>query len=138
MQRAVGPAITKANGPGAGDKTPPGGSSALLARTYPGQVSDETPRAGDLLVRIGAIMFLVGAAATLATMTPLFIGAHPLPSAFYWLCMLMGLGFLVAAGGVVRSAAAQRRQARAASAASGVPSPSASSAPSAPSAPSAT
>ncbi|MFI6768663.1 hypothetical protein [Streptomyces sp. NPDC050355] len=91
-------------------------------------MSDETPQAGDLLVRIGAIMFLVGAAATLATVTPLFIGTHPLPSAFYWVCMLMGLGFLIAATGVVRSAAAQRRQAEAASEGS---------APSAPSSPSA-
>ncbi|MEU5211972.1 hypothetical protein [Streptomyces sp. NPDC020742] len=91
-------------------------------------MSDETPRDGDLLVRIGAIMFLVGAVATLATVTPLFIGAHPLPSVFYWLCMLMGLGFLFAAGGVVRSARAQRRQAGAAAGASGA-SPSAPSAP---------
>lgn len=114
MQRAAGPATTKANAPKAGDKTPPGGYSVLLARTYPGQVSDETPQAGDLLVRIGAIMFLVGAVATLATVAPLFLGSHPLPSVFYWLCMLMGLGFLIAAAGVVRSAIAQRRQAEAA------------------------
>lgn len=85
----------------------------LLAPTYPGQVSDETPQAGDLLVRIGAIMFLVGAAATLATVAPLFLGTEPLPSVFYWLCMLMGLGFLVAATGVIRSARAGRRQAAA-------------------------
>ncbi|MEV0372269.1 hypothetical protein AB0I10_20960 [Streptomyces sp. NPDC050636] len=78
-------------------------------------MSDETPQAGDLLVRIGAIMFLVGAVATLATVTPLFIGSEPLPPVFYWMCMLMGAGFLVAAAGVIRSAVAQRRQAEAAS-----------------------
>ncbi|UNO40417.1 hypothetical protein [Streptomyces sp. MST-110588] len=77
-------------------------------------MSDETPRAGDLLVRIGAVVFLIGALATMATMTPLFIGAEPLPPVFYWVCMLMGVGFLLAAGGVVRSVAAQRRQARSA------------------------
>ncbi len=87
----------------------------LLARTYPGQVSDETPLAGDLLVRIGAIMFLVGAAATLATVAPLFLGTDPLPSVFYGVCMLMGAGFLVAAAGVIRSVLAQRRQMAAAS-----------------------
>ncbi|KAA6214550.1 MULTISPECIES: hypothetical protein [Streptomyces] len=75
-------------------------------------MSDETPQAGDLLVRIGAIVFLIGAVATLATVTPLFIGADPLPSVFYWVCMLMGVGFVVAAAGVLRSVAAQRRQAR--------------------------
>ncbi|UQA93597.1 hypothetical protein [Streptomyces halobius] len=79
-------------------------------------MSDETPRAGDLLVRIGAIMFLVGAVATLATMTPLFLGSEPLPSVFYWVCMLMGAGFLVAVAGVIRSVVAQRRQTEAASA----------------------
>ncbi|KOU02428.1 membrane protein [Streptomyces sp. NRRL F-5755] len=83
-----------------------------MARTYPGRVSDKTPQAGDLLVRIGAIVFLIGAVATLATVTPLFIGADPLPSVFYWVCMLMGVGFVVAAAGVLRSVAAQRRQAR--------------------------
>ncbi|MFE2227774.1 hypothetical protein [Streptomyces kronopolitis] len=91
-------------------------------------MSDETPQAGDLLVRIGAIMFLVGAVATLATVTPLFLGTHPLPSAFYWLCMLMGAGFLVAAAGVIRSAVAQRRQAQASADASAPPAPSAPSA----------
>ncbi|MFF3745238.1 hypothetical protein [Streptomyces kronopolitis] len=91
-------------------------------------MSDETPQAGDLLVRIGAIMFLVGAVATLATVTPLFLGTHPLPSVFYWLCMLMGAGFLAAAAGVIRSAAAQRRQAQASADASAPPAPSAPSA----------
>jgi hypothetical protein len=58
---------------------------------------DESPLAGDLLVRIGAIMFLVGAVATLATEAPLVLGTEPLPSVLYWVCMLMGLGFLIAA-----------------------------------------
>ncbi|MEU8998401.1 hypothetical protein AB0C95_26835 [Streptomyces caniferus] len=58
-------------------------------------------------------MFLVGAVATLATVTPLFLGTEPLPSVFYWLCMLMGLGFLIAAAGLIRSAVAERRQAAA-------------------------
>ncbi|MEU9489926.1 hypothetical protein AB0D83_40970 [Streptomyces decoyicus] len=55
-------------------------------------------------------MFLVGAAATLATVAPLFLGTEPLPSVFSWVCMLTGLGFLTAAAGVIRSATAQRRQ----------------------------
>ncbi|QLE73487.1 MULTISPECIES: hypothetical protein [Streptomyces] len=80
-------------------------------------MSSETPRAGDLLVRIGAIVFLVGAVATLATVAPLFLGAAPLPPAAYFVCMLMGVGFLIAGAGVLRSIAEQRRQARASSAA---------------------
>ncbi|MEV5506336.1 hypothetical protein [Streptomyces orinoci] len=75
-------------------------------------MSDETPRPGDLLVRTGAIVFLVGAVATLATVAPLFLGAHPLPSAAYFICMLMAVGFVIAAAGVLRSVSEQRRRAR--------------------------
>ncbi|MEV4874169.1 hypothetical protein [Streptomyces syringium] len=75
-------------------------------------MSNETPRAGDLLVRVGAIVFLVGAVATLATVAPLFLGVDPLPPAAYFVCMLMGVGFLVAGAGVLRSIAEQRRHAR--------------------------
>ncbi|MEU8700803.1 hypothetical protein AB0C61_24680 [Streptomyces sp. NPDC048680] len=62
--------------------------------------------AGDLLVRVGAIVFFVGAVATLVTMAPLFLGTEPFPSIAYAVCMLMGVGFLIAAAGVIRSAVA--------------------------------
>lgn len=62
--------------------------------------------AGDLLVRLGAIIFFIGALATLVTMAPLFLGTDPFPSIAYAVCMLMGVGFLIAAAGVVRSARA--------------------------------
>lgn len=81
---------------------------------------------GDGLVRAGAIVFIIGTVATLVTVAPLFLGTEPFPTAAYLVSMLMGVGFLIAGIGVLRSIAAQRRQAR----------PSASSAPSAPSAPS--
>ncbi|KAB7852857.1 hypothetical protein J7W19_19140 [Streptomyces mobaraensis NBRC 13819 = DSM 40847] len=68
-------------------------------------------------MRAGAIVFLVGAVATMATVAPLFLGADPLPSAAYFVCMLMGVGFVIAAAGVLRTAADQRRRAREASAA---------------------
>lgn len=79
---------------------------------YPGCVNTETSKAGDLLVRIGGIVFLVGAVATVATMAPLFLGTKPFPAPAYFVCMLMGVGFVVAAAGLVRSASAQRRAAR--------------------------
>ncbi|SCK58021.1 hypothetical protein H181DRAFT_05501 [Streptomyces sp. WMMB 714] len=60
------------------------------------------------------MIFLVGALATLVTVAPLFLGTEPFPAPAYFVCMLMGVGFAVAAGGVVRSAAAQRREARSA------------------------
>ncbi|MFD7441492.1 hypothetical protein [Streptomyces sp. NPDC059909] len=67
---------------------------------------------GDGLVRVGAIVFIVGAVATLVTVAPLFLGTEPFPTVAYAVCMLMGVGFLIAAAGVLRSIAAQRRQAR--------------------------
>jgi hypothetical protein len=81
----------------------------------------ETPSApsddsapGDGLVRAGAIVFIIGAVATLVTVAPLFLGTDPFPPVAYAVCMLMGVGFLVAGAGVLRSIAAQRRQAKAA------------------------
>ncbi|WP_228974254.1 hypothetical protein [Streptomyces sp. DH12] len=74
--------------------------------------SDALP--GDGLIRVGAILFLIGAVATLVTVAPLFLGTEPFPTVSYLVSMLMGVGFLVAAAGVLRTIAAQRRQARAA------------------------
>ncbi|MGW7270433.1 hypothetical protein ACWGH5_07940 [Streptomyces sp. NPDC054864] len=69
---------------------------------------------GDGLVRAGAIVFFVGAVATLVTVAPLFLGTEPFPSIAYAVCMLMGVGFVVAVAGVLRGIAVQRRQARSA------------------------
>ncbi|MEV7658248.1 hypothetical protein AB0O39_29300 [Streptomyces anulatus] len=60
--------------------------------------------AGDRLVQVGAIVFFVGAVATLVTVAPLFLGTDPFPPVAYAVCMLMGVGFLIAGAGVVRSA----------------------------------
>ena len=73
---------------------------------------------GDSLVRIGAIVFIVGAVATLVTVAPLFLGTHPFPSIAYAICMLMAVGFVIAAAGLLRTIGAQRRQARSAAASS--------------------
>lgn len=68
---------------------------------------------GDRLIRVGAIVFFVGALATLVTVAPLFLHAKPFPTYMFGLSMLMGVGFLIAGAGVLRSIAAGRRQARA-------------------------
>ena len=68
---------------------------------------------GDRLIRAGVIVFFLGAVATLVTVAPLFLHAKPFPSYMFGLCMLMGVGFLVAGAGLLRSIAAGRRQARA-------------------------
>lgn len=74
-------------------------------------MNDSAP--GDGLVKTGVIVFAVGALATLVTVAPLFLGTDPFPTVAYCVSMLMGVGFLLAGAGVLRSIAAQRRQARA-------------------------
>lgn len=73
-----------------------------------------TNQAGDGLVRVGGVVFAVGAVATLITVIPLLVGAEPLPTAAYLVSMLMGVGFFVAGCGLARSVAVQRRADRAA------------------------
>ncbi|MDO0927169.1 hypothetical protein QQY24_17750 [Streptomyces sp. TG1A-8] len=67
---------------------------------------------GDRLIRTGAVVFFIGAVATLVTVAPLLLGAKPFPTYMFGLSMLMAVGFLVAGAGVLRSIAAGRRQAR--------------------------
>jgi hypothetical protein len=67
--------------------------------------------AGDLLVRAGAIVFLVGAVGTMATVAPLLLGTRRLPTPAYFVSMLMGVGLAVALVGLLRTALAQRPQA---------------------------
>ncbi|MBC9727192.1 hypothetical protein [Streptomyces sp. TRM68367] len=70
---------------------------------------------GDRLIRIGAIVFFLGAVATLVTVAPLLLGTTPFPAYMFGLSMLMAVGFLLAGAGVLRAVAAGRRQARGAS-----------------------
>lgn len=79
----------------------------------PSDASSDDSAPGDGLVRAGAIVFIIGAVATLVTVAPLFLGTDPFPPIAYAVCMLMGVGFLVAGAGVLRSIGAQRRQAKA-------------------------
>jgi hypothetical protein len=68
---------------------------------------------GDRLIRAGVVVFFLGAVATLVTVAPLLLGTAPFPGYMFGLSMLMGVGFLLAAAGVLKSVAAGRRQARA-------------------------
>lgn len=77
-------------------------------------MSRQTLGPGDLLVRIGAVVFLIGAAGTLATLTPLLLGTRPLPTPAYFVSMLMGVGLALALGGLLRAALAQGRSVAAA------------------------
>lgn len=72
-------------------------------------MSKQTTGAGDLLVRIGAVVFVVGAVGTLATVAPMLLGTRRLPTPAYFVSMLMGVGLALALLGLLRSALAQRR-----------------------------
>ncbi|KOG33994.1 hypothetical protein [Streptomyces resistomycificus] len=68
---------------------------------------------GDRLIRAGVLVFFIGAVATLVTVAPFLLDTEPFPSYMFGLSMLMGVGFLLAGAGVLRSIGAGRRQARA-------------------------
>ncbi|MFE4513520.1 hypothetical protein ACFRMQ_04865 [Kitasatospora sp. NPDC056783] len=73
-------------------------------------MSSQSADPGDVYVKAGAIVFGLGALATLVTFVPLFLHLTPLPTAAYWLSMLMPAGFLAALTGLLRNARAQRRR----------------------------
>lgn len=70
--------------------------------------SSTTTDRGDVLVKAGAVVFLTGAVATLATFVPLFLDLTPLPTAAYWVSMLMPLGLALALTGMFRESRAKR------------------------------
>ncbi|WP_030235157.1 hypothetical protein [Streptomyces sp. NRRL S-350] len=73
-------------------------------------MSSQSADPGDVYVKAGAIVFGLGALATLVTFVPLFLHLTPLPTAAYWLSMLMPAGFLAALTGLFVNARAQRRR----------------------------
>ncbi|MBW1603758.1 hypothetical protein JJV70_16910 [Streptomyces sp. JJ66] len=77
------------------------------------------------MVRVGGVVFAVGALATAITFVPFFLGTDPFPAYAYVLSMLMGAGFALAGAGFWRSVRAQRRAARAQAAAPPAASPAA-------------
>ncbi|WP_457030380.1 hypothetical protein [Kitasatospora sp. P5_F3] len=66
--------------------------------------SSNTTDRGDGLVRAGAIVFLVGAVATVVTFVPLFLDLPRFPPIAYWVSMVMPLGLLTALTGLFQSA----------------------------------
>ncbi|MFJ8628263.1 hypothetical protein ACIRD3_36245 [Kitasatospora sp. NPDC093550] len=73
-------------------------------------MSSQSADPGDVYVKAGVIVFGIGALATLVTFVPLFLHLTPLPTAAYWLSMLMPAGFLSALTGLFLNARAQRRR----------------------------
>lgn len=65
------------------------------------------------MIRAGVVAFVVGALCTLIAMSQLLTGAE-LPSAMWFLAMLMGVGFGLILFGLLRNARRRGKQVRAA------------------------
>lgn len=65
--------------------------------------------AGDRLLRIGAVVTAIGLACTVIAMLPLVIPGLALPSAWWFLSMITGLGLALVIAGLAVSARSRRR-----------------------------
>jgi hypothetical protein len=69
-----------------------------------------SPRSlGDTLLRIGAIVTVVGLVCTLIAMLPLVLPGLELPSAWWFLSMITGIGLALVILGLAVSARSRRR-----------------------------
>lgn len=67
------------------------------------------PAAGDRLLRLGAVVTLVGIACTLVALLPLVVPGLELPSVWWFLSMLTGVGLALVIVGLLASARSRRR-----------------------------
>jgi FtsH-binding integral membrane protein len=65
---------------------------------------------GDTLVRVGAVLFVVGVVGIVVTVAPFLLNTARLPTPAYVVCMMAPLGFGIALLGLVRSGRARRRR----------------------------
>jgi len=79
-----------------------------VQRYDPSRADDPVSQPGDALVRAGALLFGVGALATIVTVLPMFLGASPLPTLFYAASMVTPVGLGLALLGLWRQARARR------------------------------
>lgn len=70
-------------------------------------------QAGDRLIRVGVVVFALGALAILADVVPFFLGHADQPLALNFGTYLAPVGLGLALGGLLRSARAEHRRARA-------------------------
>ncbi|MFJ1755639.1 hypothetical protein [Kitasatospora sp. NPDC088134] len=77
-------------------------------------MSRQPSDSGDTLVRVGGVVFALGALATLVTFVPYAFDLARFPATAYWLSMLMPAGLLVSLLGLLAGARAQSRRRRAA------------------------
>jgi len=64
---------------------------------------------GDRLLRIGAVVTVIGLVCTAIAMLPLVIPSLELPSAWWFLSMITGIGLALVIAGLAVSARSRRR-----------------------------
>ena len=69
-----------------------------------------TGSAGDRLLRIGAVVTVIGLLCTVIAMLPLVVPALQLPSAWWFLSMITGIGLALVIAGLAVSARSRRRR----------------------------
>lgn len=65
--------------------------------------------AGDRLMRIGAVVTVIGLVCTIIAMLPLVVPGLVLPSAWWFLSMITGVGLALVIAGLAVSARSRRR-----------------------------
>lgn len=63
---------------------------------------------GDLLLRTGAVVTIIGLVCVLIAMTPLVVPSIELPGVWWFLSMLTGVGLALVIIGLLRSSRARR------------------------------
>jgi hypothetical protein len=63
---------------------------------------------GDLLLRTGAVITVIGLACALVAMTPLVVPSIELPGVWWFFSMLTGVGLALVILGLLRSSRARR------------------------------
>ena len=67
-----------------------------------------SPTPGDRLMRVGVIVTVAGMACTVIAILPLVIPGLALPSTWWFLSMLIGVGLALVIAGLLRSSRARR------------------------------
>jgi len=68
-----------------------------------------TGSAGDRLLRIGAVVTVIGLVCTVIAMLPLVVPGLDLPSVWWFLSMITGVGLALVIAGLAVSARSRRR-----------------------------
>lgn len=77
-------------------------------------MSTSPPPAGDRLLRVGAVITLIGIVATVIAMVPLLIPEVNMPPVMWFSAVVIGIGLALVIAGFAVSARARRRSGKAA------------------------